>query len=84
LAVSPCEKFAIAVATGNEATGLASITPSPKANNKQVSGWLLEKAARLKLDHAGSADFAMFESLELLALGVHGQQCLLESVRGRL
>jgi hypothetical protein len=32
LAVSPCEKFAIAVATGNEATGLSSITPSTKAS----------------------------------------------------
>jgi hypothetical protein len=43
---------------------------------KQVGGWLLEKAARLKLGHTGSTDFEMFESLELLALGVHGKQCL--------
>jgi hypothetical protein len=32
LSVSPCGKFAIAVATGNEATGLLSITPSTKAS----------------------------------------------------
>jgi hypothetical protein len=32
---------------------------------KQAGGWLLEKFARLKLDHTGSTNFEMFESLEL-------------------
>jgi hypothetical protein len=48
---------------------------------KQVGGWLLEKAARLKLGHTGSTDFEMFESLELLALGVHGKQCLWKALQ---
>jgi hypothetical protein len=43
---------------------------------KQVGGWLLEKAARLKLGHTGSTNFEMFESLELLVLGIHGKECL--------
>jgi hypothetical protein len=43
---------------------------------KQTGGWLLEKAARLKLGHTGSTDFEMFESLELLALGIQGKICL--------
>lgn len=43
---------------------------------KQMGGWLLEKAARLKLGHTGSTNFEMFESLELLALGIRGKICL--------
>lgn len=43
---------------------------------KQAGGWLLEKFARLKLGHTGSTNFEMFESLELLVLGVHGKLCL--------
>lgn len=48
---------------------------------KQVGGWLLEKAARLKLGHTGSTNFAMFESLELLALGIQGKQCLWKALQ---
>ena len=47
--------------------------PSPI---KEVGGWILEKAGRLKLGHTGTTDFAMFESLELLVLGIHGKLCL--------
>jgi hypothetical protein len=43
---------------------------------KQLGGWLMEKAARIKLGHTGSTNFEMFESLELLALGIHGKLCL--------
>jgi hypothetical protein len=43
---------------------------------KRAGGWILEKAARLKLGHTGSTDFELFESLELLALGIHGKLCL--------
>jgi hypothetical protein len=43
---------------------------------KQAGGWLLEKIARLKLGHTGSTNFRMFESLELLVLGIHGKLCL--------
>jgi hypothetical protein len=48
---------------------------------KEVGGWLLEKAARLKLGHTGSTDFAMFESLELLVLGIHGKLCLWKALQ---
>jgi hypothetical protein len=43
---------------------------------KQVGGRLLEQVSRLKLGHSGSTDFEMFESLELLALGIQGKLCL--------
>lgn len=43
---------------------------------KIAGGWLLEKASRLKLGHTGSTNFELFESLELLALGIHGKLCL--------
>jgi len=52
--------------------------PSPKesvqaqAPIKEVGGRILEKTGRLQLGHTGSTDFAMFESLELLVLGKHG------------
>lgn len=48
---------------------------------KQVGGWLLEKAARLKLGHTGSANFELFESLELLALGIQGKACLWKALQ---
>ena len=43
---------------------------------KQVCGWLVEKAARLKLGHTGSKSFELFQSIELLALGVQGKLSL--------
>jgi hypothetical protein len=48
---------------------------------KQIGGWLLEKAARLKLGHTGSRNFELFESLELLALGIHGELSLWKALR---
>ncbi len=48
---------------------------------KEVGGWLVEKATRLKLGHTGSTDFALFESLELLALGIHGKLCLWKALQ---
>jgi hypothetical protein len=51
------------------------IGSSPSAM-KEAGGWLLEKFARMKLGHTGSTDFDMFESLELLVLGIHGKLCL--------
>jgi hypothetical protein len=47
-----------------------------QAQSKKASGWLLEKAMRLKLGHSGTTDFAMFESFELLARGIQGKLCL--------
>jgi hypothetical protein len=48
---------------------------------KQVGGWILEKAARLKLGHTGSRDFELFESLELLALGIYGKLSLWKALQ---
>jgi hypothetical protein len=48
---------------------------------KQTGGWLLEKFARLKLGHTGPTDFEMFESLEQLALGIHGKLCLWKALQ---
>jgi hypothetical protein len=43
---------------------------------KQAGGWIVEKLARLKLGHTDSTGLKMFESLELLVLGIHGKLCL--------
>jgi hypothetical protein len=48
---------------------------------KIAGGWLFEKAARLKLGHTGSTDFEMFESLELLAVGIQGKLCLWKALQ---
>ena len=48
---------------------------------KRAGGWLIEKAARMKLGHTGSQSFEMFESLELLAVGVHGKLCLWKALQ---
>jgi hypothetical protein len=48
---------------------------------KQAGGWLLEKLARLKLGHTDSTNFEMFESLELLALGIQGKSCLWKALQ---
>jgi hypothetical protein len=48
---------------------------------KKAGGWLLEKFARLKLGHTGSTDFELFESLELLALGIQGKLCLWKALQ---
>jgi hypothetical protein len=56
------------------------VGPGPSAL-KDAGGWLLEKFARLKLGHTGSTDFAMFESVELLTLGIHGKLCLWKALQ---
>jgi hypothetical protein len=56
------------------------ISPNPSVI-KQAGGWLLEKLARVKLGHTGASNFEMFESLELLALGIHGKQCLWKALQ---
>jgi hypothetical protein len=48
---------------------------------KQVGGWLLEKATRLKLGHTGSKNFELFESMELLALGIQGKLALWKALQ---
>jgi hypothetical protein len=60
---------------------LAEKIGSGPSVTKQAGGWLLEKLARLKLGHTGSTNFEMFESLELLALGIHGKLCLWKALK---
>jgi hypothetical protein len=48
---------------------------------KRAGGWILEKATRLKLGHTGSTDFQLFESLELLVLGIQGKLCLWKALQ---
>ncbi len=45
---------------------------------KQVTGWMAEKASRIKFSGAGSGepDHGMFMALETLRLGVAGKKCL--------
>ena len=47
----------------------------------QAGGLFLEKAARLKLRHTGSKSFELFQSIELLALGVQGKLSLWRALR---
>jgi hypothetical protein len=60
---------------------LSERTSSGPSVTKQAGGWLIEKLARLKLGHAGSTNFEMFESLELLVLGIHGKLCLWKALQ---
>jgi hypothetical protein len=48
---------------------------------KKAGGWLLEKFARLKLGHTSSTDFELFESLEMLAVGIQGKLCLWKALQ---
>lgn len=40
---------------------------------KELTGWVAEKGTRLKMLHAQSDAFGLFEALEFLALGVRGK-----------
>src|ERR1700689_2872154 len=40
---------------------------------KQVTGWLAEKASRLKLSHDDSGGLGTFEALETLQVGIFGK-----------
>jgi len=43
---------------------------------KQAAAWVAEKASRFKLKNSGPEAFEIFESLELLAVGIHGRAAL--------
>lgn len=51
---------------------------TPKNPVKQVTGWLAEKASRVKFSGAlsGEPDQGLFMALESLTLGVEGKACL--------
>ena len=59
---------------------IAAIAEEP-SSIKNAGGWLLEKMARLKLGHTGSSDLEMFESLEMLSLGVAGKRSLWKALQ---
>jgi hypothetical protein len=48
---------------------------------KNAGGWLLEKLTRLKLGHTRSAGFQMFESIEILSLGIAGKRSLWKALQ---
>jgi hypothetical protein len=54
---------------------LTSIADEP-SSLKNAGGWLLERVTRLKLGHTRSAGLALFESLEMLSLGIAGKRSL--------
>jgi hypothetical protein len=54
---------------------LGSIAEEP-SHIKNAGGWLLETLARLKLGHTRSVGLEMFESLEILSLGIMGKRSL--------
>lgn len=43
---------------------------------KEAAAWLAEKVSRFKLSHADAKDFAAFEALEALSLGIVGRRAL--------
>ena len=48
---------------------------------KNAGGWLLEKMARLKLGHTKTEGFELFESLELLSVGIVGKRSLWKALQ---
>jgi hypothetical protein len=48
---------------------------------KNAAGWLLEKLTRLKLGHTRSAGLELFESLEMLSLGIAGKSSLWKALK---
>ena len=67
--------------------GLMDLMGTARNPVKQVTGWMAEKASRLKFSGAlsGAADQGLFMAIESLRLGVAGKKCLwkvLLEVRG--
>jgi hypothetical protein len=59
---------------------IATIDDEP-SGIKNAGGWLLEKLTRLKLGHTGSVGLEMFESLEMLSLGITGKRSLWKALQ---
>jgi hypothetical protein len=59
---------------------IAAIAEEP-SSIKNAGGWLLEKMARLKLGHTRSAGLGMFESMEMLSLGIAGKCSLWKALQ---
>ncbi len=47
---------------------------------KETLGWIAEKVSRFKLGHSSGADLALFEGLEMLALGILGKASLWDAL----
>jgi hypothetical protein len=56
--------------------GLAARVTSGSSRVKDLGAWLGDKVSRLKLGRGGADPLALFESLEFLALGIHGKRAL--------
>jgi hypothetical protein len=48
---------------------------------KEALGWIAEKLSRYKLSHRSPSEFARFEGLEVLALGILGKLSLWETLQ---
>ena len=48
---------------------------------RNAGGWLLEKMARLKLGHTKTEGFELFESLEMLSVGIIGKRSLWKALQ---
>lgn len=55
---------------------IAGRAEAPSSPVKEAATWLAEKASRFKLRHPSSPAYGDFETLELLAIGVHGRTAL--------
>jgi hypothetical protein len=55
---------------------IASRVGSGSSGFKEMSAWLAEKIARLKLSRGAANSLGTFEALEFLELGVHGKWAL--------
>jgi hypothetical protein len=55
---------------------LADRVVSGSSTVEDLGAWLGEKVSKLKLGRGGDDPLALFESLEFLALGIHGKRAL--------
>ena len=53
----------------------------PSHSPKEALGWIAEKISRYKLSHRRPLEFARFEGLEVLALGILGKLSLWETLQ---
>jgi hypothetical protein len=62
----------------NEMQGLMDRLGISESRTRKVSGWLMEKVARIKMrvDDKASGSLRLLESLEAIARGIHGKLAL--------
>lgn len=63
-------------ADSNVLRELAERAGTSSSSVKDLTAWIGEKVAKLKLKHGGATELGTLEALELLELGVHGKWAL--------